>query len=380
MPAVVAHLEVQVDDRDPHAPVERLGEQHLLARRRAVDEPLRDLDVGVPDQDRVDAGHLLGDQGGGVLRVGQRVAVRRAGVRSRVRGHHDHVAAGLLELGDEHLGLLDEAGEAELALDVGLVPDRDAGVGEAEDADGEGRSVLGGTELLDDVRREDRTPGRVVDGVRAEQRVVELRLEGAQDVEAVVELVVAERGRVVADRVHRRGHRVDGATGDRVDLGVVVGQRRALDGVAGVEGDDRLAGALLAHALDQGGRLGDADVARGRVGVLRVLEVVPVEDVAVQVGGAEHGQPGAVVAALVAAAGGVRDARDEPDGREGGGPGENGAACGQGGLVGHGGSREGDVVGDREVLSRSPGRRSSTSVRAAKTMQNVHQPHSPRTI
>ena len=144
---------------------------------------------------------------------------------------------------------------------------------------------------LDDVRPERRALGRRVDRVRAEEREVELVLEGAQRVEAVVELVVAERGGVVPDLVHRPCHRVDRAVGDRVDLGVVVGQRRALDGVAGVEGEDRLAPALLAHRLDQRGHLGQPDVVVGGVVELGVLEVVPVEDVAVQVGGAEHGQP-----------------------------------------------------------------------------------------
>jgi hypothetical protein len=57
-----------------------------------------------------------------------------------------------------------------LALDVGLVPDRDAGVGEAEDADLDRGAVLV-PEGLDDIRREGGSARRVVDGVRAEQRV-----------------------------------------------------------------------------------------------------------------------------------------------------------------------------------------------------------------
>ena len=102
---------------------------------------------------------------------------------------------------------------------------------------------------LDDVRREHRPLGGRVDRVGAEQREVELGLERAQGVDAVVELVVAERGGVVADEVHRVGHRVDAAAGDRLDPGVVVGQRGALDGVAGVERQDRLAASRRARAL-----------------------------------------------------------------------------------------------------------------------------------
>ena len=49
--------------RDRRMPqLQRLGEQHLLAGRGVRDEALRDLQVGVADEDRVDAGHLLGQQ------------------------------------------------------------------------------------------------------------------------------------------------------------------------------------------------------------------------------------------------------------------------------------------------------------------------------
>ena len=146
-------------------------------------------------------------------------------------------------------------------------------------------------EGADDVGLEDRGTGGPVDRVGAEQREVALRLEGAQGVEAVVELVVAQRRRVVADGVHGLGHRVHGPAGDRVDLGVVVGQRRALDRVAGVEQERVGRPPLGAHRRHQGGDLGQADVVVGRVVVLGVLEVVPVEDVAVGVRRAQHGEP-----------------------------------------------------------------------------------------
>ena len=139
--------------------------------------------------------------------------------------------------------------------------------------------------------REDRGAGVPVDRVRRQQREVALALERAQGVEPVVVLVVAQRGGVVADGVHRGGHRVLRAPGDRVDLGEVVGQRRALDGVPRVEGEAPVGAPLGPHGLDERGGLGDADLVALGVAVGGVAEVVPVVDVAVQVGGAEHGQP-----------------------------------------------------------------------------------------
>ena len=66
----------------------------------------------------------------------------------------------------------------------------------------------GGLHGLDHVRLE-RGPARaVVERVRGEQREVELLLERAQVRDAVVELVVPDRRGVVADGVHRGGHRV----------------------------------------------------------------------------------------------------------------------------------------------------------------------------
>ena len=100
---------------------------------------------------------------------------------------------------------------------------------------------------LDDVRREDRPLGDRVDRVGAEEREVELGLERPQQRDAVVELVVAERRGVVADEVHRPRHRVDHVAADRLDLGVVVRQRRALDGVAGVQDEHRAGSAPRAR-------------------------------------------------------------------------------------------------------------------------------------
>ena len=79
-------------------------------------------------------GDLLGEQA-------KRRSPARAGRRRTKRGVGPECAATITTshpafcTGHEHLGLLDEAREAHLPLDVGLVPDGDAGVGQAEDAD-----------------------------------------------------------------------------------------------------------------------------------------------------------------------------------------------------------------------------------------------------
>ena len=220
------------------------------------------------------------------------------------------------------LRLLDDPGEPHPALDVRGVPDRDAGRDEPEDADRD-RLLAPDLDPLHDVGPEDRAPGVPVDRVRREQRVTALLLEGAQGVEAVVELVVAERRGVVADGVHRGGHRMLRPARDGVDLGVVVGERGALDRVARIEGDAGVRPALLPDRLDEGRRLRDADLVAVAVAVGRVVEVVPVVDVAVQVGRAEHGEAhplaGAVVAVVVAmarvgAGGGCGEEAGTPDG------------------------------------------------------------------
>jgi hypothetical protein len=107
--------------------------------------------------------------------------------------------------------------------------------------------------------------------------------------------VVAERGRVEADRVHRGRHRMDLALARRLDLREVVGELRALDGVAGVDQDRAFGAPIGADRVDERRDLRQPDVVAVPVVVLAVVVVVPVEDVAVQVGRAEHGEPRAVL-------------------------------------------------------------------------------------
>ena len=353
---------------DPHTPVERLDQENLLARRGIGDE-LVEVDVGVPDEDGVDVRDLLGEQAAGVLGVRQGVAVGRRREWAGVAGHDDDIGAGGLEARDVDLGLLDDARELRLALDVRLVPDGDAGRDQSEDADAE-RLLAGDLDRLDDVGREERGAGVPVDGVGAEQRVVALGVEGAQQVQAVVELVVAESGGVVADGVHGLGHGVHGSAGDGLDLGVVVRERRALDGVTGVEGDGVAGADLLADHLDEGRGLGDADVAVARVVVLGVLVVVPVVDVAVQVGGAENGERVLVLAGLgFVARGGLRRACSGDAGHADASHGGHGQQLAAGGL-GLGDGAEGSGRAARHVTPGVsgwvPGRPTSPDAGAAR--------------
>ncbi|MCY1224860.1 hypothetical protein D9M72_370370 [compost metagenome] len=127
--------------------------------------------------------------------------------------------------------------------------------------------------------------------------------------------------------------------GDGADFGKVVGQRRSLDGVARVDGQRALCPPFGPHCLDQRGRLGDADLVARRVRVGRVLEVVPVEDVVMQVGRAEHCQGELLLSSGLERRQGLC-AGGSGQGGCGGGPAdeggrEHGAAGGRRGRIGH---------------------------------------------
>ncbi len=315
------------------------------------------------DEHGVDAGDLLGEERAGVLDVGQRVAPRRLAVVAGVARDDDDVGAGGLEAGHHDLGLLDDAGELHLALDVGLVPDRDAGRDQAEDADLD-RLGVGQLDRLDDPRLEDRAPVFQSTELAESSGKSSCFSKARSGVEAVVVLVVAERGGVVADLVHRGGHRVRRAAGDRVDLGVVVRERRALDRVAGVDRQGALGADLGADRLDDRGGLGDADVVGAAVVVLGVLEVVPVVDVAVQVGRAEHGESDDLaVGARAGRRGGGGDGRPRHGGDAGAADGGHGQQLAAGGR----GSEEvGGVVGAHVVLRLSGARSERSGVTGAR--------------
>ena len=128
-------LEVEVHDRDPHAPVERLDEQHVLAGAVLVTKRSGISLWAWPTRIASTPGTCSATSDAAFSGYGSASPYDERGVGAAVGGDDHHVAAAALELGHEVLGLLDEAGELHPALDVGLVPDRDAGVGQAEDAD-----------------------------------------------------------------------------------------------------------------------------------------------------------------------------------------------------------------------------------------------------
>jgi hypothetical protein len=99
--------------------------------------------------------------------------------------------------------------------------------------------------------------------------------------------VVAERDRVVPDRVHLGGHRMDRtALGHRIDARVVEPERGALDRVAGVEEQGVVAASIRADLVHHGRHTRQADDVAGAVGERGIRVVVPVHRVAVDVGGA----------------------------------------------------------------------------------------------
>ena len=228
-------LQVEVDQRQPHTPLERLGQHHLLAGDLVRDEPLGDLQVRVADQDGVDARDGLGHQHRRVLRV---PAARRRTTRTgpspsarrrspRRRRPCGPAATQILASSTmpPNLILFSTFALSQIAM-PGLVRPRMPTVIGFSPGTWTRFSTYGGNTGR---------PGGPVLRVRAEQREPQLPLELAQDVEAVVELVVAERGGVVPDPFIAAAIGCSVTTGDGLDLGEVVRQRGALDGVAGVE-------------------------------------------------------------------------------------------------------------------------------------------------
>ncbi|MCI1747356.1 MAG: hypothetical protein LKI24_04155 [Acidipropionibacterium sp.] len=149
----------------------------------------------------------------------------------------------------------------------------------------------------------ERVAGGGVDDVGAQQRCRERLGVVEQAVEAVVELVVADHRGVVSHQVQGAGHRVAAespAAGRGAGAGRQVAQRGALDGVAVVQQDDGLGASFGAGVFDEGGEPGQAQRRFGLAaggpgvgGVWAVVEVVPVEQVAVHIGAGQDRQGGA---------------------------------------------------------------------------------------
>ncbi len=364
-PAGTVMRQLQLDHAEAAAPVVGHHRGHAVDRAaylvhaRQVELRYRAGGIGedlvrVADQHGVHAGHL-GQVPAAVLHGG-RVS---GGIEPAVRDHHHQVGALGAHLRHELLSGFLHALRVDLAVEPALVPAHDRGRRETDDADldrdRDGLAVgPGGGDLAGDdgVRLEQRRArahavhvgqhlregrpgarrlhGRVGQAIHVEAVARDL----VQVAQAVVELVVADAAAVELRGVHHFVHGQRLAALKRVDLGLVVGQRRALDGVAVVQ--QQGVGKLGARLLDQGCHALEAEGL-----VLGQLEVVVAAHIGVQVSGLQQGQRGL---------GAGRDAiglRRDTGARAGAGGAVAGAAGGQqrggrdgGGDRGHGGHGE----------------------------------------
>ena len=101
--------------------------------------------------------------------------------------------------------------------------------------------------------------------------------------QAVVELMVAQRARIELEHAHGLVHGQLLLAGDGRNLRLVIGQRRALDGVAVVH--QQGVGEIAARLADERCR-----ALKTVGGIVGQLEVVVAADVEVQIGRLQHGQ------------------------------------------------------------------------------------------
>ncbi|MCX6638103.1 MAG: hypothetical protein NT090_23855 [Acidobacteria bacterium] len=277
LPAAALALESEIDAAERNAPVLGLHQQDI------ADALPGHLLVGMAEYDGVDAGDLGRDLARHVL-----AAFAGGALQAGVHGDDDHIGpAPGLELGYGARRGVPCGQEAKPRVVLGFLPLRDGRRGDADDRD------LHARDGLHDARRERFSSrarfGLGIGGKPGEPRVGAGLIEHLQ---TEIELVVAKRHRVVAKVVHRQHHRI----GLETFGGQAQAQRqaavahvlrvnrldgRALNGVAGIDQD--AVRVLAAGGVDQGGQLGKPAVRRPRrVVVVRV-------DVAVQVGGGQHG-------------------------------------------------------------------------------------------
>ena len=264
-PSATFALEANVGDRDALHPVLGLHEKH------AVDRGIGHLLVGVPVRDQIDARHLARD----VRRDVVARQARRGGIVGRRLGQpavhrdDDHLCAGRARLTDRGAHRRDDVPEHDTAAEVVAVPDHRAGRRRADDAD------------LDAAPLDERprAKGRAAVGalrVCCEEREPGLAPGAFEERHAVVELVIADGGRVVAHRVHRRDHRM--ARIGRRDARGNECERIALDDVPRVDENDAARVRAPQGVHDRGG----AGEPHG--GVRGVLVVVPATNATVDVG------------------------------------------------------------------------------------------------
>ena len=241
--------------------------------------------------------------------------------------HHDVGALGA-QLGHIFGGGLYGAFGVNLAFEVALVPVHDAGGGETDHAHLDGQlhflavGALGGQGALQNgVGLHQRLFGLAAVHVGQRHGIASARafLGGinpfhiqpaaqylVQKGQAVVELVVAQRAGVKAQRAHGLVHRQLLRAGDGADGGLVVGQRGALDGVAVVH-QQRVGEFFARGAHQRGGALETVGFVFGE------LEVIVAAHVEMQVGRLQHGQRGCGAriggAIVITAAAGGKDGR-----------------------------------------------------------------------
>ena len=262
----------------------------------------------------IDTGNL-GDVQARVLHGG---GVRTAVQTAMQQRDHDVGTLGA-QLGHVLGGGLHGALGIDLAFKVALVPIHDAGRGEADHAhlDWQGHALAiaaGGDDLAlqDGVGLHQRLAGLAAVYVGQHGRVARTgTLLGGihavhvqataqhlvQERQAIVELVIAQRTGIKAQCTHGLVHGQLLCARNGIDGGLIVGQCRALDGVAIVH--KQRVGELLARGAHQRGRALEAVAL-----VLGELEIVVAAHVEVQVRRLQHRQRGsrALAGGVVAAA------------------------------------------------------------------------------
>ena len=261
---------------------ERLAVPAGLRHERPADRDRRDHDMRVPQHQHIDALHLVGQSKAEVLArnladARPRVAPLGGGIALEPGvEQHDHGLAAFGAAQARHLALCDRdrIDELQPAIERGIHQHRHRGGGEPEDTHAHA------VDVAHDARLEGRLSGARVEHVGGEERESRVGTRRVEHGAAAIELVVADRQRVVAERVERRDDR----------LGV-----RARPFVPGAH--ERATEQRVASVHEQGGRAigaGRGDQRRQLLESARcgsIAHVVPGRERTMKVGGVEdaHG-------------------------------------------------------------------------------------------